>query len=181
MEHITTISGEKFAPLNPDVNRIKIEDIAHALSMVCRGNGHVKRFYSVAQHCVNCANEAKARGLSVRIQLACLIHDGSEAYVSDITRPLKRYLTEYLEIEHNLQEKIYEKFLGTALSDEEEAHVKQIDDDLLAWEFDVLKAKKLPGPLPAVSSKPSLELRDFKDVENEFLSIFNECTAAHTK
>ena len=123
MDYITTYNGEDFDPVNPDTNKIKIEDIAHALSLICRANGHSKHFYSVAQHCINCANEAKARGLSARIQLACLFHDGSEAYISDITRPVKQHLPEYLEIEKNLQSKIYEKFLGAEMSAEEQAHV----------------------------------------------------------
>ena len=79
MEHITTYTGEDFTPLSPSENLICIEDIAHALSMMCRANGHFVRFYSVAQHSINCAGEAKARGLSVKVQIACLLHDASEA------------------------------------------------------------------------------------------------------
>jgi len=92
MEHITTYTGEDFKPLSPDAKQIHIEDIAHALSLMCRANGHFVRFYSIAQHSINCAIEAKARGLSVKVQTACLLHDGSEAYLLDITRPVKEHL-----------------------------------------------------------------------------------------
>lgn len=83
-EYITTYTGQHFEPTNPDPELIRIEDIAHALSMICRGNGHVKTFWSVGQHCICCAREAAARGLSNRMVLACLLHDASECYMSDV-------------------------------------------------------------------------------------------------
>ena len=81
---ITTYTGKHFKPVSPDPDLVCIEDIAHALSLICRGNGHVKTFFSVGQHCINCAKEAEARGLSARMVLACLLHDASECYLSDI-------------------------------------------------------------------------------------------------
>ena len=65
-DYITTYTEEHFYPTNPDPDKLKPEDIAHSLSLQCRGNGHVKVFFSVAQHCINCAKEAEARGLSPR-------------------------------------------------------------------------------------------------------------------
>ena len=58
--------------LNPQL--IRIEDIAHALSMICRGNGHVKTFWSVGQHCICCARGAAVNPRTVRnrMVLACL-------------------------------------------------------------------------------------------------------------
>ena len=93
--YIKTYSGKRFEPMNPDPECIQIEDIAHALSLLCRGNGHVKTFWSVGQHCICCAKEAKARGLSDRMVLACLLHDASECYMSDVPRPLKINLPAY--------------------------------------------------------------------------------------
>ena len=55
---ITTYTGRHIDPLHPDPDMICIEDIAHALSLICRGNGQVKTFFSVGQHCINCAREA---------------------------------------------------------------------------------------------------------------------------
>lgn len=89
---ISTFTNNRIDPTDPSPEDIHIEDIAHALSMMTRANGHFKTFYSVAQHSINCANEAAARGCSKRIQLACLLHDASEAYLSDITRPVKKQL-----------------------------------------------------------------------------------------
>ena len=111
MSAIKTYSGIMFDPLEPNSDLIQIEDIAHALSMLCRANGHFKSFYSVGQHCINCAEEAAVRGYSARVQLGCLLHDGSEAYLSDVTRPVKKALPKYLEIEEPLQNSIWNKWL----------------------------------------------------------------------
>ena len=119
MGEIKTYTGIMFDPLKPQEALIRIEDIAHALSMLCRANGHFKSFYSVGQHCINCAREAAVRGYSRRVQLGCLLHDGSEAYLSDVTRPVKQVMPMYLEIEEPLQTAIWNKWLQPALTEEE--------------------------------------------------------------
>ena len=131
MSSIKTYTGVMFDPVNPESELIDILDIAHVLSMLCRANGHFRSFYSVGQHCINCAMEAKARGYSKRVQLACLLHDASEAYLSDVTRPVKHELPKYLEIEKPLQESIWQKYLGSALTEEENSQVFRIDDAML--------------------------------------------------
>ena len=82
--YIRTYSGGKFWPLEPEVGDVKIEDIAHALSQQCRWTGHTNKFYSVAQHCCLVSDQ-----LPYEHQLAGLLHDASEAYLSDISRPVK--------------------------------------------------------------------------------------------
>ena len=47
-----TYTGRQFWPIDPRANEVHIEDIAHALSMMCRYNGHCRTFYSVAEHSV---------------------------------------------------------------------------------------------------------------------------------
>ena len=89
---ITTIGGRSFDPLSPGISDIDINDIAHSLSLICRANGHFSCFFSVARHCINCSEEADARGFGARIRLLCLLHDATEAYIGDMTRPLKRQL-----------------------------------------------------------------------------------------
>jgi len=173
MEHIVTFLGEEFTPLDPDIKQIHIEDIAHSLSLMCRANGHIDHFFSVAQHSINCANEAKARGFSARVQLACLIHDASEAYISDVTRPVKYYLTEYKAIEKCLQDVIYTRFLGNVLSDDEVSAVDQIDNDMLVCEFCILmKGKRFFDSIPELSGEPSFDLKGFDEVESMFLKVY---------
>jgi hypothetical protein len=173
MEYITTYTGEDFTPLSPDANQIHIADIAHALSLMCRANGHFVRFYSVAQHSINCANEAKARELPARVIIACLLHDASEAYLSDVTRPVKSHLPNYMLIEKRLQDLIYEKFLGSPLTNDEVALVEQIDHAMLICEFDALMKKKVFDDYPDIKSRPSYDFRGFEAVEFEYLNIFN--------
>jgi len=179
-DHITTFSGIKFTPVTPDPAHININDIAHSLSLMCRGNGHIIHFYSVAQHCINCAKEAMARNFSRKVQLACLLHDASEAYLSDITRPVKKYLPIYVEIEENLQNIIYSHFFGSLLTAEECQQVKQIDDDMLVNEFKDLMKREVFDCQIAIVSKPNLEFINFADVEKEFLQIFNNLRESET-
>ena len=165
-----------FDPLHPDVDLIDIDDIAHALSMLCRANGHFKTFYSVAQHCINCAKEAKARGYSERIQLACLLHDASEAYLSDVTRPVKAELPRYKEIEAPLQEAIWNKWLSNILTEEERKQVFDIDDAILAHEFLTLMDAQIVEEIPEIYSVPEFAFFGFELCKQEFLRQFRQLT-----
>ena len=162
-----------FDPIEPNVDLINIRDIAHALSLICRANGHFKHFYSVGQHSVNCAIEARARGFSARTQLGCLLHDGSEAYISDVTRPIKALMPEYLVYEERLQTAIYEKYLGT-LTQNEKAEISEMDYTMLYHEFLTLTGKKLFDTEPQTASEPTFEFTPFEAVEKEFLRLFEE-------
>ena len=173
MKHIVTFKGEEFTPIDPDISKIHIEDIAHSLSLMCRANGHIDYFYSIAQHSINCAHEAKARDYSAHTQLVCLIHDASEAYISDITRPVKHYLPEYKKIEKRLQDVIYTRFLGEVLSEDEFELMNQIDNDMLICEFDCLMTnKEIYKSVPKLFSKPSFDYRPQTEVETEFLKVY---------
>lgn len=173
MSRIMTCSHKMFDPLNPEVDLIDIHDIAHSLSMLCRANGHFRSFYSVGMHCVNCAKEAIARNYSRKVQLACLLHDGSEAYLSDVTRPVKEEIPRYREIEDPLQDVIWQKFLGEALTEEEYRQVFEIDDDILENEFPALMGAKLKETVPALRSEPQFQFEDFQKTEKEFLALFH--------
>ena len=174
MSCIKTRSGLMFDPLAPKADQIIITDIAHSLSMLCRANGHFKHFYSVGQHCINCAKEAAARGYSIRLQLACLLHDGSEAYLSDVTRPVKAEIPKYLEIEEPLQDAIWLKFLGTPLTKEEYDQVFAIDDAILFHEFLNLMDTPLEGLPTEIASSPVFDFMDFALCKETYLAIFEE-------
>lgn len=171
-DFIITFSKQKFSPLHAKAEEIDIIDIAHALSLMCRANGHIKHFYSVAQHCLNCTKEAEMRGLSEEIQLACLLHDASEAYISDITRPVKRSLPQYREYEEVLQNQIFGKFNLAHLTEAEHCFVKEIDDTLLYYELLELMNEEISDEQPQIFSVPDLEQRDFRSVEEAFLAEY---------
>lgn len=173
MTHITTYTGKHFDPTHPDINLIDIKDIAHALSLTCRGNGHVQTFFSVAQHCINCALEAKERHYSSRIILACLIHDASEAYMSDVPRPFKKELQDYIEAEEKLLDLIYINFLGSTLSKEEQLLVKQIDDDMLYYDLKYLLNETSDKNEPHIHINLNYEFIPFKQIEETYLDLFH--------
>lgn len=171
---ITTFSKVEFDILNPNPEDIRIEDIAHALSLMTRANGHFPEFFSVAQHSIQCCNEALARNYVPQVALACLLHDASEAYISDITRPVKKHMTMYLQIEEQLQNMIYEKFLGEIPQGEEADLVDNIDDACLYYEFKHFLENQIYPVEPVLMSETSYEFQPMKDVEAEFLELFSK-------
>lgn len=173
-DYITTYNGTHFYPLQPESDKIHIEDIAHALSLICRGNGHVKHFFSVGQHCINCASEAVARGYSERVCLACLLHDASEAYLSDVPRPFKKTLPEYQRLEDHFLSIIYEKYLGSQLTEEEAMLVIEIDDDMLYYDLTELLNEPVEREKPDMKSKFSEEYVPFAEVEEKYLELFRQ-------
>ena len=171
MPTMSTFSGRKPDPMNIDAREICPEDIAHALSLLCRGGGQLKYFYSVGQHCINCMKEAKARGWSKRMQLACLIHDASEAYISDIIRPVKVHLSNYMEIEEHIMDKIWQRFDLDDLTEEENRRWKQVDNDVLKLELMVLIEGEENAVCEELCSCPDLSERSWRDVEEEFRDL----------
>ncbi len=102
---LQTYTGKVFTPLDPKPDQICIEDIAHALSNICRYTGHTRKFYSVAQHSMLVAKYCSDENM-----LYGLLHDATEAYLSDIASPLKAQLPDYKEIEYVVWCCIAEKF-----------------------------------------------------------------------
>ena len=174
MSYITTYTGKHFDPVTPDKNLIDIRDIAHALSLICRGNGHVKTFFSVGQHCVNAAKEAILRGYSDRVILACLIHDAGEAYLSDVPRPVKPSMPEYNQLEDCLLNIIYEKFLGSPLTEEEQRLVKSVDNDLLYYDLKELLNEVLDVPAPSLHISLNYNFVPFDEIEQNFLTLYEQ-------
>jgi hypothetical protein len=104
MSYIRTNSEKIFDYLNIDESQIDIEDIATALSHIPRWLGHTDKFYSVAQHCCWCYDNTRGN------KLEALLHDATEAYVSDIPTPLKALLPDYKEMENKVALAISNKF-----------------------------------------------------------------------
>lgn len=166
---ILTYYGKSFDPFCAAPADIDARDIAHALSMICRANGHIGIFYSVAQHSLNCLIEAKARGYSLRTQRFCLLHDASESYLSDLTRPVKEHFPLYYEAEARLQKVIFEALGAGEPSERERAEVGEIDDCLLAQEFLRLRGVRLFGETPALLGCCDFESHPPAEMERRFL------------
>jgi len=102
---IETGTGAKFNYLSDDTDGIRLADIASALSKQCRYTGHCSRFYSVAEH-----SFFVSLHVPKEFALAGLLHDASEAYLSDIASPIKQLMPEYKGIEDGIMKRIAKKF-----------------------------------------------------------------------
>ncbi len=172
---ITTISRIRLDPTKPTVQDIDITDIAHALSMLTRANGHFDTFFSVARHSINCALEAGSRGYGKRVQLLCLLHDAAEAYIGDMTRPLKLKIPYFSEIEREYQKIIFSKYIGE-LSEEEISLARGIDDAMLYWEFLAFNGEELNISATPISVDLRRSIKSIDETKREFLELFSELT-----
>jgi hypothetical protein len=165
-------------PFEMKPEQVHILDIAHALSLATRANGHIRHFYSVAQHCVNCTLEARSRGLSTRVQLACLLHDASECYLADVPRPVKHRLTGYAEAEEKVTA-VIEQALGIAgLSEAEQRSVREIDDAMLYYEFMALTGTEVFDGAPYIAMQHDFSQRDMAEVRDQFVALYKELGGA---
>lgn len=170
---IMTYSNLQFDPLQAREADIRIGDIAHALSLICRANGHFKVFYSVAQHCVHCALEAAACGFTKQTQLHCLLHDAAEAYLGDVTRPVKRYFPLFAQEEEKLQRVIYAALKVDPPTEPEQQEIKRIDDRLLYHEFLIYHGSEVWDKAPPLLISLAAEEIPHQEAEQAFLRLFD--------
>lgn len=164
-----TATGRKFWPLDPRPNEVCIEDIAHALSMLCRFGGHCLRFYSVAEHSVLLARAAPGPH-----KLWALLHDAAEAYVLDMVRPVKPHLVGYSEIEARVMRAICVHF---HLHLDSPSIIKTLDRQMLS---DEREQNMAPAPEPwKNAAEPlgvTLQFWEPQRAHAEFLAEFNQIT-----
>lgn len=135
---IQIMRGRSFRPLHPKhpTNDYGIDYIAHSQALQCRWNGGTHDlstgdpvFYSVAQHACIVSDLTKT--------FYGLMHDASEAFLCDIPRPLKPYLTGYYAYEEALMKEIITRH-GVPYTPEIVQRVKAIDNAMIYWERDAM-------------------------------------------
>jgi len=126
MSWILTHSGKHFDLSDPQPDMVDVLDIAHGLSFCCRFAGQCSWFYSVAQHSV-----AVSELVAPELGLEGLLHDAAEAYIGDITRPLKLLLPDFRAIERRVDAAIRAAF---DLPSSHSPEVARADQILLATE-----------------------------------------------
>lgn len=168
---MVTASGQKFYPLDPRPEDVHIEDIAHALAMNNRFNGHTVRPYSVGLHSLLCSQWVEGAHA-----MTALLHDATEAYLADVVRPAKRGMPEYMKIEKDLWEKAIAPRFGLPLLMPEEVHT--VDNRMLVTEAGQLMGPSSPlwwegvgWPQPFDLKIPELSWEEVRDL---FLTRFRE-------
>ncbi len=103
--YITTLTRRKLSLENPQASQIDIADIAVGLANKAHFNGQMERYFSIAEHSMMVCNWTPHN-----LKLVALLHDASEAYLGDISKPLKVLLPDFQIIENRLQRVIFERF-----------------------------------------------------------------------
>ena len=183
MATLETVSGRKIDVSNPNPADIVIEDIAWALSRMPRFSGHSIPYtpYSVAQHCIQVAEDLKDYGPD--IQLYGLLHDAAEAYINDLPSPVKHIPEIHAvikKLEDSLMTAIYTSLKITPPTEQEEALVKIADKTQQAVEaYNFMYSRGKDWNLPDVSF---IKLQEFRepmtsiDSYHKFLSYFQDLT-----
>lgn len=158
-----TYTGRQFWPIDPRPEDVSILDIARALSMMCRYNGHCSVFYSVAEHSV-----LVSQSVPKKDALWALLHDASEAYIADIVRPAKPFIEGYRDVENRIMSAIAKHFSLPSLIPEtiKEADMRILRDEYLqvipksgfAWDIPEERlGVAIEGWEPAVAEKNFLD------------------------
>ena len=171
MTWIATYSGRMLDYADPQSESICIEDIARGLASVPRFSGQTKFPYSVAQHSVLCSRKCR------RHPLAALLHDATEAYMGDCTRPLKALLgPAWKHIEDRLLHVILRKY---GIFNGINSSVKSVDNRMLFTERAVLQPN---APDWGWACKPyvdtPIEPWTWQRAYDSFMGRFTELTAA---
>lgn len=192
---IVTATGARFYPLAPRREDIHIDDIAAALSKVCRFTGHCSRFYSVAQHSVytsklvqylvEAAEQQELWQFKWSLALRGLLHDASEAYLSDIAAPVKRLsaFAGYRQAERDLAIAIYEAY---GCADIHGAHLVRYVDQRIVTNEAIALMPTIPDGWTVHPAFTALELQRAgidnpfeawspERAEQEFLGCFEKC------
>ena len=152
-----SFSGHKFYPADPAQSDILIGDIAHALSFCCRFAGHCSHYYSVAHHSILVHRLVSCHEASRETLKYALLHDAAEAYIHDITRPLKvsSYMQDYKRLQDKWDIEIAKAF-GINMDEVDFQLVKEADNHALKLEAAALMhGKGLDWSIP--------ETREFID------------------
>lgn len=173
MSWMQTYTGKALHFNNPTKKEICIEDIAHALSRICRFNGHTENHYSVAQHSVYVSQLVPPGD-----RLAALLHDATESYIGDMVSPLKKLIPDFSAYEDRLWAVIAGKY---HIPKDLPASVKAADLVMLAVECrDLMNGDPVEwGIKPAPDNIPPIVCWDAETAKRHFMDRFNELTGEY--
>ena len=182
---IQTRSGIYLDLKNPRKEDVLLSDISHALARVNRFNGHTKKAYSVAQHSILVSHVLWLNGEGdPKVLLAGLLHDAAEAYLGDVSSPLKRLIQGYEPLERRMMDIIIQALSPClqGLSEDKWGLVKKADRTILYIESKYLMEKPFDGisdTFPfgnfCVVAADAEEAQE--EFETRFLELLEDCMA----
>lgn len=166
-----TVSNGIFWPYDPNPDDVRIEDIAHSLSLLCRWAGNIKQHFLVAQHSVMVSQLVPSI-----YALHGLLHDAAEAYLGDLIAPVKARCRDYQELEATIMGAVSRKFDLTWTTECEMA-VRQADLVALATEVrDLIPSQVMNGFLPYEPATEVIKPVQAHEAKWLFMDRFEELT-----
>lgn len=169
-------SGSYFDFLDPQPDQFTLDDIAGALSKICRFGGQIDQFYSVAEHSVHCALVAFGDELSIEACQAVMMHDAAEAFTGDMVKPLKVMMPDFKVVEQRVERAIERKF-GIDLRAHTDV-IREIDHGMLIAErhrlFESPDNVTWTGEDQARKLRVSFNLWSPADAEIAFIALARE-------
>jgi hypothetical protein len=142
--YTTTNAGVKiYSPDQFKACEVRLSDIMDGISKICRYNGQIDRFYSVAEHSVLVSVMAELAGDEDAI-LPALFHDAHEAYSGDLPTPHKTMVRGLAKFEEGYALTVREALNLPAPEDPLWDRVAQYDMQILHRELSVLRRGNLP-------------------------------------
>lgn len=167
-----------------------VQEVAHSLSRLCRFTGHTEVTYSVAQHSLLVASLVAQTDPDLAV--VGLLHDAHEAYLGDISRPVKELFREtfgqgFDALESRMQHQTICSLLGCEVPIELPAVVQAADNIVLAhekWRFfgiepsSELRSLKSPINPWSLAWSKSMFLKNFEIWrERSWLTAWNKALA----
>lgn len=178
MSIIRTYSGRSVSLATPSAADIDIRDIACSLSRINRFSGATRLPINVADHSLNVARLLSMRKAPPATQMLGLLHDAHEAYLGDITAPVRCELSAHagFDVVSRISEKLDIAILEAFDITEHATFVnvtmvKHADAALLAAEW----RDFMQGPCPTVEEPAPFAIRPRNPdrSEEEFLRTFD--------
>lgn len=179
MNPLMMLQDRAIDPFATDDWRPRTDEIITALPNINRYNGHTRFPYSVAQHSILCTRIAASNYKlnKPHQRLFFLLHDGAEAYLQDIIRPIKKFSTalnaSYMQAENEITENIMYMMMPShhveeVLSDDFQSMAKEIDTRMAVTEVEQLMPKHQNPIPPWTPYDLIIKERSAGDVRREF-------------
>jgi len=171
-KYTTTNAGVNiYSPDQFKACEVRMQDIMDGISKICRYNGQINEFYSVAEHSVLVSRYAEIMG-DHEAMLPALFHDAHEAYSGDLPTPHKAMVRGLAQFEEGYELVVREALGLPGPDDPVWDRVAKFDSQILHRELAVLRSENLPqwydpkieGEVPAQIQPMGLDWREARSI-----------------